>query len=104
MSENTHTSPVENQTMTLTIRFVAEALIDELCSMVEQDQQKGTEYQSAFLGKKTKDRTVAIGNALLKFGGEDLMVHAYYKVLERHGVMSARMLECSWDGIGDWLG
>jgi hypothetical protein len=97
------------QTITITKHFVIETLIDELCDMVERDPQKGTEYQSAFIGEKTKAKTVQIGETLLRYGEkavepEELMVHAYYKVLERHGIMSARMLEVAWDGIGDWRG
>lgn len=91
------------QTMTVTKGFVAGALIEELCAMVENDPHKGTEHEAAFLGDATRGRTVAIGKALHKIGGEDLMSHACSVVYKTHG-WSGRSLDMAWNGIGEWLG
>lgn len=91
------------QTMTVTKGFVAGALIEELCAMVENDPHKGTEHASAFLGDETRNRTIAIGKALHRIGGENLMIHACQTVYRVHGV-SGRSLDMAWNGIGDWLG
>lgn len=89
------------KTMTLTVGYVAEAFIDELCSMVERDPHRKTEQESAFLGDDTKPRTIAIGKYLYKLGGEKLMGEVCSKVFERHR-WSGRSLEMAWNGIGDW--
>lgn len=90
------------QTMTVTKGFVAGALIEELCAMVANDPHRGTEHEDAFLGE-SRGRTVAIGKALHKIGGERLMRKACATVRQAHG-WSARSLEMAWNGVGDWRG
>jgi hypothetical protein len=79
-------------------------LTAELCAMVENDPDRGTEYESAFLGEATKARTIEIGKELHDICGERAMLMVHAKVFDRCDAQAARMLEMAWDGIGEWLG
>jgi hypothetical protein len=81
----------------------AAPLIAELKAMVENDPNRGTEHEGAFLDNKTRPRAREIGKALYAMGDHVLMIRAHQEV-QRIGGFSFRSLEMAWDGIGDWLG
>jgi hypothetical protein len=92
----------EERARTMPVPPDASPLVDELVEMVTNDPNSGTEYESAFLGKDTRQRTREIGTSLYAVGGHDLMLCAYYRVRSIHGAGSSRALEMAWDGIGQW--
>jgi hypothetical protein len=83
-------------------RAVAVDLIDELCGMVVKDPNRDTEDEDPFLREATKGRTMEIGKWLHDRGGKNLMLEAYLKVRDFHGMDRAEMLDHAWDGIGSW--
>lgn len=92
----------EERAKAMDIAASAKPLIEELCRMVDEDSKRGTEYESAYLGKATRFRTREIGQVLYEIEGHELMMRAYYEVRNRHGAGSSRSLEMAWDGIGEW--
>jgi hypothetical protein len=76
-------------------------LVQELCDMVENDPNKGTEHETAFF-RDTRPRTREIGAELYALGGHPLMVLAYDMVRLKYGP-SARSLEVNWSGVGEWF-
>jgi hypothetical protein len=93
----------EERARAMPVPAEAATMIEELCAMVTGDPNRGNQHEGSFLDKKTRPRTVEIGQALCRIGGHELMIKAHFEVSKLKG-FSARSLEMAWDGVGDWRG
>jgi hypothetical protein len=90
--------------------------LSEIYRQGHELSEKGTYYRHPhhYDGEKAKDyekqeaeklrEFIPIGEELHKKGGEKLMLQVCERVRSISGDLAARLVESSWDGIGNWLG